>query len=658
MHRRRFLRLLGFSAAVAGVPILRPVPVAARAPRHRKVLCLGLDGMDPQLLERFLADGILPHLARLRDRGDFQPCGTTVPPQSPVAWSTFITGLDPGGHGIFDFIHRDPATMLPALSLAETRPPRDYFRLGDWKVPRHGGVVSLQRHGRAFFEDLAAAGIDTTLFKLPSNYPPVDCGARSLSGMGTPDLLGTYGLFTLITDRDDVADDLGGGRVQRVVLRDGDFATALVGPPNSYREGEPAAAVTLTGCADREHGAAVINVGGRAHLLRVGEWSDWVRLRFEMVPHLKAVSALCRLYLMECGPALRLYVTPLQVDPADPALPICTPADYGRELADAVGPFYTQGLPDDTKALDEGVFDDADAASQADLVLAERFRQYDYELARFRRQDRAFLFFYFNSLDQGSHMFWRNMDAGSPMHASASPVHAGRIRALYRAMDRAVGQALDACGDEGLLLVVSDHGFAPYHRSFHLNTWLHHHGYLELQPGVAPGDAAYLSGIDWRRTTAYGLGINGLYLNRRGREMRGIVGGADAAELIAELAPRLEEVMDPGAGRRVVQHAYRADREFHGPHAAAGPDLVLGYARGYRGSNETALARVGETLVEDNRLCWSGDHCMAADAVPGVLLCNRPLQAQDPHLRDLAPTILGAFGLAPGTGMTGRDLLA
>jgi hypothetical protein len=101
-----------------------------------KVIVLGFDGLDHALTEQMINAGRLPGFARLANSGGFAPLGTTVPPQSPVAWSTFITGLDPGGHGIFDFVHRDPVTMN---------------RFHRWAKPwsRKGLSVSAHTHSRS-----------------------------------------------------------------------------------------------------------------------------------------------------------------------------------------------------------------------------------------------------------------------------------------------------------------------------------------------------------------------------------------------------------------------------------------------------------------------------------------------------------------------------
>ncbi|MCP4574589.1 MAG: hypothetical protein GY838_19745 [bacterium] len=664
MKRRRFVQLLAAGATlVAGLGRGRwPArALAASADRRgaRKAICLGLDGMDPQLLGAFMDEGALPHFARLAARGGFRPCGTTVPPQSPVAWSTFITGQDPGGHGIFDFIHRNPGDLLPKLSLAEAHPATRFLELGDWRVPRTGGSVELLRHGRAFWEDLAGAGIDTTIFKMPSNYPPVDCGVRSLSGMGTPDIVGTYGIFSYYTDDPSAERDVGGGRIVPVSLRGGRFRTHVAGPPNTYRKDAPVTRQEFEVVVDRASRAAYFTVGDERFLLQEGEWSDWVPVRFPLVPHLKEITGICRFYLMETGPCLRLYVTPVQIDPANPVMPICTPEGYARELSEELGPFYTQGLPDDTKALDEGVFGDTDYAAQADLVLAERLDQYHYELARFRSLDRGFLFFYFNSLDQNSHMFWRSMDPASPTHRDADVRHAGRIRELYAAMDRVLGEAMELLDDDTVLFAVSDHGFAPFHRAVNLNDWLLENGYLALRSGTAPSDVGYLGGIDWRNTVAYGLGINGLYLNLQGRERHGIVrSGPERDDLLEELVDGLTALTDPATGVRPLKRVYRADQIYEGPRRDEAPDIVLGYRRGYRGSNDSALGRLAGAVFADNLKKWSGDHCMAAEEVPGIVLCSRPLGIDDPHLQDMAPTFLRLFGLEPAAEMRGRDILA
>jgi len=349
----------------------------------------------------------------------------------------------------------------------------------------------------------------------------------------------------------------------------------------------------------------------------------------------------------------------VQIDPVKPEMPISTPRSYSREIAEATGLYYTQGLPDDTSALENAFFDDAQYVAQSGLVLTERLAQLDGELDRFAGLDRGLLFFYFNSPDQLCHMMWRNMDPGSPTHAAADLRFSGRIGEIYAELDAALGHAVAKVDDETIVMVMSDHGFAPWNRAFHLNTWLYDEGYLVLQDGVDPADVEMLQGVDWFRTRAYAVGINGLYLNLAGREKRGIVEpGEEREQLLQELKTKLEAVVDPLDGRRAVRTADRADQVYHGELRDAGPDIVVGYYAGWRGSNESALGAIPAVEFEDNMLKWSGDHCIAAEEVPGIIMANRAILRKDPALVDMAPTILRLFGIEPPAEMVGGDLFS
>ncbi|MFH1845440.1 MAG: alkaline phosphatase family protein [bacterium] len=639
--------------------LLAATPGTAQDPAYDKVLVLGFDGMDPDLLNQFREKGLLPNFDRFIAQGDFQPLGTTMPPASPVAWASFITGLNPGGHGIFDFFHRDPETMIPFLSVGEADVPTKWWTLGKYKFPRDGGGALLYRKGAAFWQFLSEAGIDATIFKVPSNFPPAETDARTLSGMGTPDITGTYGIFSYVTDNPPADADYGGGRMIPVAIENDRFEFELPGPVNSYLVDDPTSTVTVSAVLDPVHNAGYFEVDDTQFLLQEGEWSDWVVLDFEMIPMLKSVAGICRFYLMEARPDFRLYISPVQMDPAKPEMPISTPSGYSAELVDALGRYYTQGMPDDTRALDEGVLDDKGYVAQSTLVLEERMRQFDHELARFEALDAGFLFFYFNSPDQTSHMFWRNMDPESPMHEDAAGLYADRIQYMYEEADRALGKALDACAHNTLIIALSDHGFAPFHRAFHLNVWLYENGYIHLRPGLEPADVNYLRGIDWTRTKAYAFGINSLYINLAGRERRGIVRrGAEYDELLQELQSKLESVVDPEDGRPIIKYAYRCDEIYSGPCRVDGPDMMIGYHRGIRGSNESALGGMSGEVVSDNMLKWSGDHLIAADEVPGIIVSNRKILKPDPSLLDLAPTILRLFDLEPIPEMVGGNLFA
>lgn len=622
-------------------------PVAAK----KKVIVLGFDGMDPQILRRLADEGKMPNFKRLMIPGHFTPLKTSIPPQSPVAWSNFITGMNPGGHGIFDFIHRDPSTMIPYLSTSKTESGKRKIHIGHWIIPLSGGKVTLLRQGKSFWEVLEDHHIPATVIHVPANFPPVDTPAYQLSGMGTPDIQGTYGTFSFYTeDSVEKYGEISGGKIYPVRLSDNRMQASLYGPRNSFKRGAPQSAIDFAVVVDPRSPVAKITVQDHTILLKEHEWSDWVGVKFKIIPFLESVRGICRFYLKEVRPRFKLYVTPINMDPSSPALPISTPEDYSEELSNEIGPFYTQGIPEDTKALSENILDDSEFMRQADFVYDEELKMFDYELARFKE---GVLFFYIGRVDPLSHMFWRTMD---PKHPAYDPKVGHRlvIEEAYRDMDAVLGKAMQRLDDRTTLMVLSDHGFAPFYRAFNLNTWLKREGYAVLRDD-SEGD--FLQNVDWTKTRAYGIGFNSLYLNLIGREKKGIVGqGEEREALLDEISRKLLEVRDPKTGEKVVAKMYRSDYVYTGKHVKDAPDLIVGYSRGYRASWETVLGKFPHDILRDNTGKWSGDHLMAAELVPGILLSNKAIQSRDPALVDVAPTILAEFGISKEEEMVGDKL--
>ena len=204
---RRNLTAIACWALVATL-LLPATPGTSEAADGQRVVVIGIDGMDWALTEQMMANGELPNFKRLAAQGSGGPLETSVPPLSPVAWSDFITGMDAGGHGIFDFIHRHPATMTPYLSTSEAVPSGlaskigilpEVLRLGKYCIPLAGEEQVLLRRGTPFWEVLEANGVETTLIRMPADFPVTGTATRELSGMGTPDILGTYGTSTFYT---------------------------------------------------------------------------------------------------------------------------------------------------------------------------------------------------------------------------------------------------------------------------------------------------------------------------------------------------------------------------------------------------------------------------------------------------------------------------
>src|SRR5690242_6187658 len=649
--------MVGLVICAAAGLLYSQLPARNRYRGDHKLIILGIDGMDPQLLERFMAEGRMPNFTRLARQGSFRRLTTSTPPQSPVAWSNLTTGLDPGGHGIFDFIHRDPATMQPYLSTSKVEPPKHNLALGSWVIPLGGGTAELLRHGAPFWNILEDHGIPTSVFHMPANFPPSASKARTLAGMGTPDLRGGYGTFSFYTDDPTVqAGEVEGGEIIPVMVQNWRVTANLEGPKNSFRKGWPPALVPFTVSVDPVSPVAKIAIQDREFVLREGEWSDWVQVDFSLIPGLESVSGICRFFLKQVHPRFQLYVSPVNIDPADPALPLSTPASLSRDLWREVGDFYTQGIAEDTKALSDGVLDDGEYLQQAREVADEQRRIFDAEFPKFHR---GVFFFYFSSLDLNGHMMWRLMDSHHPAYDPTLAAQYGNaLESFYQQIDGVLGKVLPTLDANTTLLVLSDHGFAPFYRSFNLNTWLLQNGYIVMKNDGTADSSEPLANVDWSKTRAYGLGLNGLYINLRGRERDGIVAaGAEEDALIKELSDKLLAEKDPKTGLPVITRMDRASVVYQGPYAMFGPDLLVGYNRGYRAGWQTTLGAFPPDIMEDNLNPWSGDHCMDSSLVPGVVLSNEKIVAEKPALTDIAPTIFAEFGIAKPNDLTGQSIL-
>ena len=604
----------------------------------KRLIILGIDGMDPGFLERHW--DLLPNLARLRGQGEFKRLATTIPPQSPVAWSTFITGRDPGGHGIYDFVHRNPLTMLPFSSMGETIEPHRTLALGPYVLPLSKGRVQSFRKGKAFWQILSEQSIPVTVIRMPTNFPPVECEGRSLAGMGTPDMRGTFGTFAYYTDDpEETTREVPGGRIVRVDVAEHRVVLAIEGPVNTLRQDRPRSSVTLSVDVDPSQPVGRFQAGDTPFILREGEWSGWIRVRFPLISGLKSAAGMFRVYAKKIRPQFRLYVSPINIDPAEPELPISTPESYSGQLAEAVGPFYTQGIAEDTAAWRQGVFNREEYLQQSRNVAEEQLRLLQYGLENFQE---GLLFFHFLGIDQNSHMLWGKYDKD--------------LLETYRLVDRAIGRVMERLGN-GTLIVMSDHGFTSFDRAVHLNTWLWREGFLALDETRETGADELFARLDWSKTQDYSLGLNGLYMNLLGREHNGTVApGSESEEVLRRLTERLRNFRDPDTGQPVVADAYSPRSLFQAGTLDTAPDLIVGYTPGFRSSWQTALGAVPSAIIVPNTDPWIGDHCIAPVYVPGVLLSNRRSRLPAPHLQDLTVTVLSEFGIPRAEGMIGQPI--
>ena len=611
-----------------------------RKARIQKLIFLGLDGFDPGLAERFMSEGKLPNLARLKEQGSYRKLRTTFPSLSPVAWSTFATGVNPAKHNIFDFLNRDLKSYVPELSSSKVRPPHRVLRLGRWRIPLSRPMVEMRRKSEPFWKILGRHSIGCTILRVPITFPPEHFNGRLLSAMCTPDLRGTQGSFSHFSTQPETSRVVGGSRypLRRV---EGGLEGELEGPENAFVEGRGAMRIPFRITHPEDPKKASLEIQRESYPLRPGEYTPWVRLEFHGGVGV-TVRGIARFLLTQSQPEVALYVTPIQIDPENPALPISEPSYYAIYLSKLLGSFATLGMAEDTWALNEGAIDDDAFLQQAELIKREREAMFFSALERTRRGVVACVF---DTTDRVQHMFYRHLDAGN-----------GKvIEDLYRDMDRMVGETCKHADADTALFVLSDHGFCSFRRGVNLNSWLRQNGYLALHDG-AQESGDYFEGVDWSRTRAYTFGLGGLYLNLKGREAQGTVAPSEAGPLKKELIRKLTSLRDEETGKTGIRNVYASAALYQGPYLDAAPDLIVGYAAGYRTSWEAAVGKVSARVFEDNKKAWSGDHCVDPLLVPGVLFSNRKVQAQDPGIEDMAPTALDLFGIQPPAWMEGKSV--
>lgn len=615
-----FLALvLSIFAALASIA-LWPFRLISRSFRRRraggrahvkKTIFLGLDGLDAGVVEKLMAEGKLPNLARLQHTGSYRRLRTTFPALSPVAWSTFATGVNPGKHNIFDFLNRDLRSYVPELSSAKVLPAQR-----TWRSPFSQATVEMRRKSQPFWKILGDHAVNCTILRVPVTFPPEPFDGKLLSAMCTPDLRGTQGEFTLFepgTDRNELRP-----------VADG-FEGTLIGPD----------ATTLPFRLLRKSETWQLEIDGHCEMLQQRRYTPWIRFRFGAGA---SVPGIARFLLTGNVGRPSLYVTPIQIDPEYPALPISQPRYFSVYLAKLLGSFATLGLAEDTTAFNAGAIDGEAFLTQSALIQQEREAMFFNALEHLRRGVVACVF---DTSDRVQHMFYRDR---------------ARIEQMYGDMDRLVGETMRYADTDTALFVLSDHGFCGFQRGVNLNAWLHQNGLLALEPGRNES-GQYFLGVDWSRSSAYTFGLGGVYLNLRGREAQGIVAPEDAEALKAELIASLMELRDGDDGPKAIRRAFSSAEIYDGPYLNSAPDLVIGYADGYRASWDSAVGRVTPYVFEMNAKPWCGDHCVDPELVPGVLFSNRPIHATDPGIEDLAPTVLQLFGVSPPAWMDGASVL-
>lgn len=688
---------------------------AATAPVGRLVV-LGFDGVDAEVTERMIAAGKLPRLAELAARGGYARLAPTTPAQTPVSWATFTTGRDPGGTRIFDFLRRDPQTYLPTFAVAEegrrplllgranrpvatalvasvlflvaagvlalARRGRPWllaapaallgavvgWSVGGW-LPAEIPAVISRRAGTPFWHAAGDHGIAGTVAHVPVTFPaaPFPHG-HLLAGLGVPDLRGRIGspafytadpAFALATDNEFSVE------IIRLPGNSGTIDTTVIGPLNRLFPAPPRLEVPLRLEVAADRSSLELATCGQRFTLRPGQWSGWVKLVFPFNPLVKA-HGWVRFKLIALEPHIGLYLAPISPDPvhAPPGFDISAPRAWAGELYGKLGPFKTVGWAIDTWAPSEKVVDEQTFWEDVELTVGE-FRGL---LRHFLASDDRLLVHYFEYTDRLGHILWRALDEEHPAHdaVTAAPLRK-MIEDGYVLMDEIVGEVAATLGPDDVLLVLSDHGFSTWRRSFHIDTWLAREGYLALTGGGGAVEnlenlfdrGEFWPNVDWRRSRAYHLGLGGLYINLAGREGSGAVApGAEYERLRRELAARLEAVVDPATGQHPVSRVFLREEIYRTFDPQLIPDLIVTTSRGYRISWQSALGGMPDRLFEDNARVWSGDHCtLDPDVVPGVLFSSRPLERRQLAIIDVYPTLLRLLEVRPPEEPAGQPFL-
>ena len=590
----------------------------------KRIIILGLDGLSPNIIEYLIEEGKLPHFAQLKEKGSYRHLSTTNPSQSPIAWSGFATGQNPGKHGLFDFLKRDPKNYM--LQIAQTN--------------IQCSKAKPVRTTKSFWHYTSLKKVPTVIIACPVTFPPDKIYGRMLSGMGVPDILGTQGTFTFYTTEPLEKDKDIGGKVFEITKKP-IMRLELIGPKKTTAKGK-SENVKIPFIVRLKEDNISIDLQKNHIELQEKQWSDWVSVEFK-IGLFKKIKGILRFYLVEKSPEFKLYISPINLDPRNPYFQISYPRGYSNELAKEIGLYYTQGMPMDTWAVNEKRLSEEPFLELVNDVLKEKKAMLDYEMKRLQK---GVLYCYFEDPDIIQHMFWRYRDPQHPLYEKDAPrKYKDIIDNWYQKMDELVGDVMKKMNKDDILIILSDHGFDTFRRAVHINTWLRKNGYLKLKDSNAKKGREIFEDVNWSQTKAYAFGFGGIYFNQIGREPKGIVKpGQEVEGLKKEISEKIKQWHDDKYNTSVINYVYSKEEIFWGPYVDEAPELYLGFAIGYRASWQTAIGGSPEELIEDNLKKWSGSHLFDPQLIPGILFTNFKVNKNNPSIYDVAPSVLKICG--------------
>lgn len=717
LNRRSFAQLA--SLLLLALLLFPSATVAQDA--SPRVIVLGFDGVDPDRCREYFERNELPNLQRLAEQGSFSDLQTTYPVQSPVSWASFISGQNPGYHGIYDFLYRIPYTYTPDIALAkrttvplmESKVQRGLITLGvgfigflllfgivrvlraPMRIALGLGVIAAlagwglgytalyrwlpyelpkaesRRSGTPFWEYAAREGYRCKILDMPVTFPAQTReNVKLTTGLGTPDAKATWGIFSLYSTRqfESKASETGG--ILTTVRWEKDQTVAeILGPALVPTEGDAAVPMKIT---KLDASSVRLELSGESLDLQVGEWSDFVNVRFAANPLLKMMAS-TRFKLLELEPELRLYQEPLNLHACHlpPTVDISSPRDWACELAEEYGPRETVGWSIATNPLRDEVIDIESFLEDLYFTLERRERVI---LGELEKDDWDLFVGVFLSTDRMQHMMYRFIDPGHPHYdEELARRYGAQVLEIYRRMDRIVGLVMERYVDEDtMLMIVSDHGFHSYRYGVNLNTWLAKNGFMSMEGPLGGAEqyrrledlfdpeGSFFKNVNWSKTKAYCMGLGSIYINLQLREPQGSVSTTQYETVRQEIIDGLKALEDPRfPGVPVVLDVVRREDVFHGPRLLEAPDLLICFNENYRVSWQTSLGGVPPEIIEDNLDNWSGDHCSYDPSISqGIFFSSQRLPERSRSIMDIGATVLEHLGVVPPADMDGRPLQA
>lgn len=623
--------------------------------KYNKVIVLGIDGFDPKIMEFLMNGGKLDNFKKLQENGSYAKLQTIMPPISPVVWTTIATGVNPGKHGLFDFIRFDRKKNLPYLSI----------------IDQQDSILGMKFNdpikGMPFWKTLSDNNIPASAIHWPVTFPAQKISGNMLSGLGTPDIRGFLNGYIRYTDKkidpstSSGQANPGQDRIVFVNNSGGQVQSELQGPFKTSGEilTEPFA-IKIYG----ENNADFI-MGENSYPLKKGEWSDWISIKFKQ-GFGRNTSAIFKVFPESLAPEFDVFITSLQFDPENPSVKISEPENYSSVLADEIGKFYTLGMPEDAKAVNDLNLSKNALIEQIDQIRIEREKMFWVEYEKLISSGGGVLAFVFDETDRAEHIFYdQEVGIENGKVENVSPV----LEKVYTDKDKLLGKILEKLPEDAALMVVSDHGFDKFKRAVNLNNWLLESGYLVLKPGITADNAGALyKNVDWEKTRAYSFGYASININIKGREKYGIVNDSEKDTLADEIVVKLKQFKDPQNGEIIPDIVFKKNELFSGPYVNEAGDIVVGFKPPYRIDWENPVGGFSKESVVDNSRPWQADHIFSPRFVPGIFFSNfkinpvrdkslNGINSSTPRVLDIAPTVFNLLQFNVPSDYDGKTLL-